>query len=230
MWLRITPCTTTSQRPSGWKEALQKKTRASWWTSTWTSDSSASSQQRRSTASWASLLRALPESQGRWLLLFMQHGWQVSGVLCPILGYPVQKAQMYYSKWKFLMERSREDGIWFFPGVSSEQTDNNGYKYKKSDFNVRKTSFMVRTIKALEQVAHSGCSLHLCRYSKPNPTVSWATSSSWSCSELRGWIRSSSGVPSDLNYSVIGNHKCYCSNYLYSTDTYTSLVLYRNQQ
>lgn len=75
-WVQITPCTSTGWQLTGWKAVWQRRTLGSFQPTThWPCASNAPSQQRRSTASWAALEKALPAHRGRWSLHSDMHWW-----------------------------------------------------------------------------------------------------------------------------------------------------------
>ena len=68
--------------------ALQRGTWESWWTTCWSWASSMPWLPRRPMASWGALKRAQLADQGRW-----PSRSTTPGVLCPVLGFSVQKRQ-----------------------------------------------------------------------------------------------------------------------------------------
>ena len=77
--------TVHTSRLTGWKDIWQNNCWGPWWTWRQPSASNVSLWQRRLTAPWAALGRALSAGQKRWSL------WDTPGVLGPVLGSPVQE-------------------------------------------------------------------------------------------------------------------------------------------
>ena len=91
-WEGITPWTRTGWGLTGWKATLQRKIWVSWWTGKWTEVSKVHLWQRRPTAAWAALGRALPAVGGWWCCISTWHWWGTSGALSPVQGSPVQQS------------------------------------------------------------------------------------------------------------------------------------------
>lgn len=74
IWGEVTSATSTSWGPNNWKATLQGRNWGFWATS-WPWANNAPSQQKRPTASWATLGRPLPAGQGKWSFPFTQYWW-----------------------------------------------------------------------------------------------------------------------------------------------------------
>lgn len=72
----------------GWLERSSVG-RASWWKLRWTWASQRPWQQRTPTMFWAALTGV--SGLWQWLCTLLSTSWTVSGVLCPVLGHPIQK-------------------------------------------------------------------------------------------------------------------------------------------
>lgn len=62
-----------------------------WWTASRRWGISVPLQYRRLVVPWAALGGVLPAGQRRWSRPSIQHWWDISGILCPVLGFPVQE-------------------------------------------------------------------------------------------------------------------------------------------
>lgn len=71
-------------------KAVQRRIWGSWWISSKSRARSMPAQQRSPTAAQARW-GGMSASQGRWSLPPAQHWWDISAVLCPALGSPIQK-------------------------------------------------------------------------------------------------------------------------------------------
>ena len=98
IWGGTTSCN-SSLRPTIQKAALQRRILGSWWTASWLWASNVPLWQRRPTASWAALGRALPVGQGRWSFPSTQHWWDPIWSAGPSSGLPsTRKIWTYWSK------------------------------------------------------------------------------------------------------------------------------------
>lgn len=86
-WGGVTPGSTTSYRTTVRKTTSQKKSSGSSKRTVWTWASNVFLQQRKITASWAVLGRALPAVWGRWSF----PSELVRHLARPVLGYPLQQ-------------------------------------------------------------------------------------------------------------------------------------------